>query len=196
MRGRCRHCKKRISIEYPLFELAALALTLGVYMKFGVSIYSVALFLSLSCLLVASALDIESMEVELGIFISGIIFALVWYFGSNGLGLSSIALLGWGILLAVFLPLVFYVVSHEKWMGLGDVIFALWAAALVGFPLSGVAMFCAFVSGAIFGIIIIVIGRRSAKVGIPFGPFIALGAIVALFWGNVILDTYLKIIGF
>ncbi len=196
MGGKCRHCHKKISIEYPLFEIASLALTLGVYLRFGISIFSVALFLSLSCLLVASALDIESMEVELGIFIAGIVFALIWYFGSNGLSLSSAALLGWAILLAVFLPLVFYLVSHEKWMGLGDAIFALWAAILVGFPLSGVAMFCAFVSGAIFGIIMIVMRKRDAKVGIPFGPFIALGAIIALFWGNIILDAYLKIIGF
>jgi len=196
MGGKCRHCHKKISIEYPLFEITSLALTLGVYLRFGISTFSVALFLSLSCLLVASALDIESMEVELGIFIAGIVFALIWYFGSNSLSLSSAALLGWAILLAVFLPLVFYFVSHEKWMGLGDAIFALWAAILVGFPLSGVAMFCAFVSGAIFGIIIIVTRKRDAKVGIPFGPFIALGAIIALFWGNVILDAYLKIIGF
>lgn len=196
LRGKCRHCKAKISLEYPLIELLSCFLVLAIYLKFSISFFSVMLFLSVSALLVASFLDARHMEVDLWLFIAGTIFGLIWFFSRFGLNSGALVSLVSGILVAIILPLAFYLVSRETWMGLGDILFALWTACILGFPGALAAIFIAFLSGAIFGIILLIIKGKISGIKVPFGPFIAFGAIVALFYGQQIVDFYLKLIGF
>lgn len=196
LQGKCRHCRGKISLEYPLIELLSGLLLLAIYLKFSISLFSVILALSISCLLVASFLDAKAMEVDLWLFIAGIVFGLAWYFGQSGFSSQVFILLAWGTLVATVLPLTFYLVSREKWMGLGDVFFALWAACILGFPEALVAIFIAFLSGAVFGIILLIVKGKISGIKVPFGPFVAFGAVAALLYGHQIVEFYLKLIGF
>jgi len=195
LRGRCRYCKKRISWEYPLFEILSLILAVFVYYKFGFSLASVVLFLSLSALLVCSFVDIQSQEVDLPLFIFGILTALFWALLRNGASPDAFKELFWAVAVAVVVPLGLYLISREKWMGLGDSFFALWVGLLSGFPQAALAIFLAFFLGAIFGIIALVIKGKRKTSRVAFGPFIGLGGIIALGWGQQIIDFYLSFIG-
>jgi leader peptidase (prepilin peptidase)/N-methyltransferase len=143
----------------------------------------------------AGFLDVESREVDLRVFIAGIALALIWQI----LRLSSwqdiiIVLLG-GVS-ALLIPAVFYLVSRERWMGLGDVFFAFWIGIVASYPASLIAVFSAFLLGGIFGIIVLIARGRKAERRIAFGPFLGIGGLIGLVWGQEILNFYLKLIGF
>jgi leader peptidase (prepilin peptidase)/N-methyltransferase len=193
--GRCRYCKKSISYHYPLIEILSVVLAVAIYLKSGLSISSVLVYLSMSLLLVASFLDIEAQEVPSSILIASVILALIANLMVNYDNIAMALLSG---LTCAFIPIILSVGSREKWMGYGDILFALSIGFLVGYPASIVSIFLAFLLGSIFGIIYLIISKRGIglKTKIAFGPFIALGGFVGYLVGQNLLSIYLKMIGF
>lgn len=85
------------------------------------------------------------------------------------------------------------IITRGKGMGGGDVKLGAFIGLGLGFPASLVAMMVAFLTGAIFSIIAIILGKKHFGQHIPFGPFLVIGALGALFWGEQIVDFYLKL---
>lgn len=197
LRGKCRYCKERISPLYPIIELITVGLAVFVYYYFGESWQSLVLFLSLCAIFLASISDIKSQEVDICIFIVGILIALTWRF-SLWCSVDTLYDVLLGGVASALLPFCLSVFSREKWMGYGDSFFAFWIGVLCGFPTGLIGIFLAFLLGSIFGIIILFrySGKTSAKMKVPFGPFIALGGIISLVYGSVILDNYLRLLGY
>ena len=113
--------------------------------------------------------------------------------GSNVLSFSQI---GWDILAgfvggAFFLLLVVF--SKGKAMGGGDIKLAVFMGLVLGLSKLAVALFLAFLTGAIVSLILIFVGKKRFGQTIAFGPFLVFGAYVALIWGQQILDWYLRI---
>ena len=79
-------------------------------------------------------------------------------------------------------------------MGWGDVKLALFMGLLLGWPRIIVALFTAFLTGAIAGIILVVTGKKGLKQTIPFGPFLIAGTGVGLIWGEKLVDVYLRMV--
>ena len=187
LRGRCRYCRKPISPYYPLLEILCAALAIIIWRYFTLSASSVFLFVSLSFLTLAALTDIEDQEVDAILFFIGIASAALYLVFSKNFTMFSL----WGALTYALIPFLLYLLSREKWMGLGDTFFGLWAGLLVGFPLSLPAVFLSFLLGALFGIIKLATGAKSNR--IAFGPFLALGAIITLIWSQWVLEFYLGI---
>lgn len=191
-RGRCRYCKKRISLEYPIIEILTALLALFVYSYFGLSAASVILFISLCLLLVSSVLDIESREVHFGLLIAGIISAFIFRLALEWSFPGALnALLGMTVFSII--PFGFSLISKERWMGFGDGFFALWLGAICGYPSSLVGIALAFLFGSFFGIIVMSVkrGGKGSNV-LPFGPFLSLAGLVALVYGEIVIAWYLK----
>jgi len=192
--GHCRYCRKPIGIEYPATELVSAMIALGVYLTLGLNAPSIILFLSLSLLIVAALNDFESQEVALPVFVCGIILALIFRLWGN-LNIAGVENLLLSVLVCAALPLCFAVLSREKWMGFGDIFFAVWMGIIISFPQSLLAIFIAFFAGALFGIIYLMAHGRKKENKIPFGPFLALGTVTGLFFGGNLLEIYLKVLG-
>lgn len=194
--GCCRYCKKRISLEYPIVEMITAIIALAIYNFFGISASSVLLYVSFCLLIVASAVDIDDQEVHQYLLIIGIAVSILYQIIQDP-QVKNLLLMAGGMLSAAFIPFVLYLVSREKWMGLGDSFFALWVGALCAYPRSLSAIMIAFISGALFGIIYLIIKKGSKKrVSVPFGPFIAFGGVASVFFGDFLIDSYLKLLGF
>jgi prepilin signal peptidase PulO-like enzyme (type II secretory pathway) len=193
--GKCRYCKKQISSHYPLIELISVVLALAIYLKSGISISSVLAYLSMSLLLVSSFLDIESQEVPISILIVSVVLALISSLVTNFDNFAMVILAG---LTCAFIPAVLSIISREKWMGYGDIFFALTVGFMVGYPASVVSIFLAFLLGSIFGIIYLFVSKKGLglKAKIAFGPFIALGGFIGYLIGQDLFSLYLKMIGF
>ncbi len=86
---------------------------------------------------------------------------------------------------------VLVLITRHKGMGMGDVKMAIQVGLTTGLPSVLVAMFVAFVGGGLVAISLLLVRRKRWKEGIPFGPFLALGAVVALFWGERLFTWYL-----
>jgi prepilin signal peptidase PulO-like enzyme (type II secretory pathway) len=219
--GRCRHCKKSISVAYPIVELLTGLLFVGVVWRVAVFYDAGAwTFLWISALWVAafsilfliSYIDIrlgivpDELAVLFGIFVIGIAAF------SAAAGVAPISLIGpfwtsWGfqfsawanafigavVGLAIFGGL--WLGTRGRGMGMGDVKLSAPLGFLFGWPGAIFVAMAAFIIGAVFGIAAIVAHRKTMKSAIPFGPFLALGAAVIFFAGVPLMAWYFGLMG-
>jgi leader peptidase (prepilin peptidase) / N-methyltransferase len=187
--GRCRQCDASIPVRYPVVELATALLVAASVLRFGLS--SEALVASFFCvvLVAISAIDIEYRIVPNRIVIPSAAIVLVaqtflqpspeWLIGA--LGASGFLLLA--------------ALVYPRGMGMGDVKLALLLGAMLGRSVA-VGLMIGFLAALVPAAILAVRhGSKARKIAIPFAPFLAFGAIVALFAGDAILDWYLGISG-
>lgn len=99
--------------------------------------------------------------------------------------------IGTGIVASLFFVFLI-IITKGKGMGWGDVKFVLFIGLVLGFPNGVIAIFLAFLLGAVFSVGLLIIGKKHFGQTIPFGPFLSLGAYIALLWGSQILNWYLN----
>ncbi|MBI2196757.1 prepilin peptidase [Candidatus Daviesbacteria bacterium] len=102
----------------------------------------------------------------------------------------------WGIFMGILIGGFFYgliIITRGKGMGGGDVKLGAFIGLMLGFPQALFALILAFLTGAVFSIGLIIFGKKHFGQTIPFGPFLVLGSLIMLYWGNQIVDWYLKL---
>jgi leader peptidase (prepilin peptidase) / N-methyltransferase len=184
LRGRCRHCHARIPFVYPAVELVTALLLAGCVFTFGLTAKAAIAAFFCTVLVAVSAIDLEHRIIPNRIVLPAAIIVLV---AATARDLSPewalAALAASGFLFAAAL-------AYPAGMGMGDVKLALLMGAALGRTVSValmVGMMCALVPGIV---LLARHGAKARKMGIPFGPFLAIGSVVALFWGHDILDAY------
>lgn len=202
LKGRCRYCQKPISWQYPLVELSTGLLLVSILWKSDFhNIYllqdsiQVCYLLLISCfLIVIFVYDLKHYIIPDKIIYPaiGVVFLyniLYSYFILHDSHFVVNTLLA-AILASVFF-LAIVLVSRGKWMGIGDIKLAFLMGLFLGLPNILVALFLAFLIGAIIGIGLIILGKKTLKSEVPFGPFLVTGTFMALFWGERIVNWYL-----
>ena len=187
LRGRCRHCAARIPLRYPLVELMTALLVSGSVLRFGLTLD--ALLASLFCvvLVAISAIDIEHRIVPNRIVIPAAAIVLVAQTALHPSPEWAIAALGASSFLFAA------VLAYPKGMGMGDVKLALLLGAMLGRSVA-VGLMIGFLAALVpAAVLALRHGPKARKIAIPFAPFLALGAVVALIAGPPILDWYLGI---
>lgn len=189
LRGRCRYCHKKISWQYPIVELLSGFLWVGIFYKFSLFVNIYYIFI-LSSLLVIAVYDAKYFIIPDRITYPAIV-ASVFYNGFQAFlfqdlkGYFLIPLLT-ALVAFSFFFLIFYF-SSGRAMGLGDAKLAILIAIFLGPLAAFIAFDLAFILGGIYGIILLMIGKKTLKSAISFGPFLVIGAITALFVSNFIL---------
>ncbi|MCP6718324.1 MAG: prepilin peptidase [Patescibacteria group bacterium] len=200
--GKCRYCKKPISIQYILVELATAGLFFFiVFQNIDLLLYgfSLAVFLKICFLFIVSCFLIIIFAYDLKHYIipDKVIFPLILVTGIfnfyTGYDVLNTIYSAFGASL-FFLFIV--LISKGTWMGMGDVKLAFFMGLFLGFPKIMVALFLAFFSGAVIGIILMISGKKTLKSEIPFGPFLIFGTFLALFFEYEIISFYLSLYGF
>lgn len=191
LRGRCRACRTHISWRYPALELTSGVLLASCVWHFGIS-WAAAASGAFAILLVAlMGIDLEHMILPDVLTVPGIAIGLLvqpllpW--GSYRDALIGAAA-GAGLLLAVIGA--WYLVRRELAMGFGDVKMLAMIGAFLGWQNMAVALLAAAFSGALVGLILIATARATGQTRLPFGVFLGLGGLVALFWGTRIVTAY------
>jgi leader peptidase (prepilin peptidase) / N-methyltransferase len=187
LRGRCRSCSAPISWRYPAVELATALLAAGSFWKFGVSWDAAIAAFFCAVLVVLSSIDIERRIVPNRIVLPAAAVVLV----AQTVVHPSVEWVAAGFGASLFLFLA--ALAYPKGMGMGDVKLAL----LLGFAV-GRNVPLALFAGMLFGVVpsLVLFARHGAaarKMGIPFAPFLALGAVLALFAGKPLLHAYLHL---
>ena len=192
LRGKCRYCRKPISLQYPLVELAAGLLFILIVFHFSSDLLFSFFYLIFSCfLIVIFVYDLKYYIIPDRVIYPAIVLAFLYQVIE---GTGSVARIGqYSVLSAVgaaafFLAIV--LLSRGRWMGVGDIKLAFLMGLLLGWPDILVALFLAFFIGAVVGLGLMVSGQKGLKSEIPFGPFLVTGTFLALFWGNELLDWY------
>lgn len=197
LRGACARCGRRLSLRYPLVELitgATFALLVGA--GDGTS-QTVTLFIVASLLIVLALIDLEQGVLPDQLTIGGAMVVLLYLVATGHSSLlTPYPLLNfdhwlWGGLVSVGLLGAIVFVTRGKGMGLGDVKLGLLIGLTLGGTAALVALWAAFVLGALVGIGLVLAGRaRWRGTQLPFGPFLALGWLLAVRWGDPIVAWY------
>jgi leader peptidase (prepilin peptidase)/N-methyltransferase len=189
--GRCRACRARISWRYPAVEAATSLFFAASFLRFGWSIATPVAVLFGCVMIVLAMIDFDHMILPDRITLPGIAvgLALQPWLPWGGLRQALIgAALGAGILLAVWGG--WYLIRREEGMGLGDVKMLALIGAFLGWKGVLVALFFGTLLGAITGLALMRWGPLDMRSKLPFGTFLALGGLIALFFGPAISDYY------
>jgi leader peptidase (prepilin peptidase)/N-methyltransferase len=185
LRGRCRTCGTGISWRYPAVELATALLVAACWWKFGVSWDAAIASFYCAVLVVLSAIDIDRRIVPNKIVLPAAAIVLV----AQTIVHPSLEWLLAGLGASLFLFLA--ALAYPRGMGMGDVKLALLLGFMVGRTVP-IALFLGMLSALIPSAALFARhGSKARKMAIPFAPFLALGGVLALFWGPAILDWYL-----
>ena len=193
LRGKCAGCGKRISPRYPLVELLTAVLSGFVAVHFGFSWNTAAALLFVWAMIALAFIDLDTFYLP-----DDITLPLLWaglLFNVNGgfVDLQSAvigAIAGYLSLWSVFWGFKF--ATGKEGMGYGD--FKLLAAigAWLGWKMLPVVIMLSSFVGAIIGISLIACARQERGSPIPFGPYLVLGGLIAMFWGDAIVKYYLQ----
>ncbi len=190
---------------YLIFSLSSLAFSRIANAEFLISkLFDLGyLWFVVSVLIVVFVTDLRYYIIPDKVVFPAIAVALLYNLFRNwdssfGFRLSDLRSLAtdsfWGPLIAGFFVSFFFlslvVVSHGRWMGMGDVKFAFLMGLLLGFPKIFVALFLAFLFGTIVGILLIAAKKKTMQSQLPFGTFLTLATFLGLFWGDPIFNWY------
>lgn len=194
--GRCRHCLQRISWRYPVVELIT-GLVYALIASVTAEYWSqLALTVVASLMIVLALIDLVQGILPDALTLGGTAFAVVVNLAlgsSNVLGGTTSAFDGWqwGILVGVGTLGGLVIITKGRGMGLGDVKLGALIGASLGGSATVLALWIAFLTGAIIGIGLVVTKRaRWRSTELPFGPYLAFGWLIAVSWGTPILAWY------
>ena len=204
LRGRCRWCKTAISPRYPIVEAVTGLLFLLVFWHFNYTIQTIGYAVFLSWLLSLSLIDLDTMTLPASLTKSGLVAGLVfqvivgWHDGQiSGIieqlifGVSGAVL---GIWLLETIRIIGTLILQQEAMGDGDGKLLATIGAWLGWKLVLISSFLACAAGAIIGGGAMLFGILGRKQPMPFGPFLALGGAIALFYGHEIVASYLSLL--
>jgi len=200
--GKCKKCKKKISWQYPLVELFTGLIFLLIFVFFGqnwrfpYTVYTYFLFIVSCFLIIIFVYDLKHCLVAdkiiyPAIFLSFLFDVYVLIITKN-LQVFIYSIIAAVIAGGFFLVLV--LISKEKWMGKGDVLIGILMGLILGLSQTVVALFLAFLIGAVIATILLITKKKKMKSEIPFGPFLVFGTMISIFWGNILLTWYLNLL--
>lgn len=204
LRGRCRYCHAPISVQYPLVEGITALGSLLLFFKYGPSITYLFYFLFVAVLIAITVIDLYHQIIPDVISLPGIVIGLFGALATSLLDTPSMAISQitfWTSLIGVISGggSLFLVATVYQWlfkregMGGGDVKLLAMIGAFLGWKAVILTIFLSSFIGSIIGITVILIKGKDFKYAIPFGPFLATGAVIALFWGEALIRWYLYI---
>lgn len=202
LRGRCRYCQKPISWQYPVVEVITACLFMAGYLL----IYSTqnsfppvtaGFIFGFYILAIGSLITIffhDLYEMYISDYLS-------YFFIAAALGFSLLYYGDWQLTLMgafiITLPIALIVYpSHGKWMGEGDVKLALGLGIFTAYQGAVLTLVMSFLLGGFFGAIALMTKKARLKSAIPFAPFLIIGALISIFYGDKIINWYLSLLGY
>ena len=204
LRGRCRSCRLPIAARYPIVEFSCACLFVSVYKLFGSSWATPGYWLFVCWLLVLALIDLDTMTLPNSLTASGLVIGWLFQGWMSYLAEPALVHVVGGVAAAVgasifglwLFDLIGIAGSQafgKAAMGGGDSKLAAMMAAWLGWPGLLLATFLAAAMGAVIGGSAMAIGWLGPRQHIPFGPYLALGAMLSLFYGRTLIAAYLSI---
>ena len=196
--GKCRNCKAPYSMRYPIVELLTGLMALAVAMKFGFTLESLIYFVFICTLLVVTFIDIDHQIIPDVISLPGIpIFFLAAFALPSATFIDTLVNSGLGVLIGggslLLVGWLYMIIAKKEGMGGGDIKLLAMMGALIGWK--GI-LFTVFVSsavGSVVGLAVMMRTRKGMKLAIPFGPFLSIGAITYIFFGQALMRWYFNL---
>lgn len=191
LQGRCRDCGRPISIQYPVVEAVTAVGSLFLFLRYGVSLSYLFYFAFFSAMVVVTVIDLYHQIIPDVISLPGIAVGLL-----GALVIPEITF--WDSVIGFLLGggSLFLVATGYQWlfkregMGGGDVKLLAMIGAFLGWKAVILTILLSSLLGSVIGIGVMLVKGKDLKYAIPFGPFLAAGAVIALAWGQRIIRWY------
>ena len=193
LKGKCRFCQTSISIRYPLVEMMAGLFALGVYLKFGATLEALITYAFIAALIVVLYIDIDHYIIPDSITLPGILVGLAASFFMNKMNyLDSLLgiLIGGGTLWLVAFS--YQLLTKKEGMGGGDIKLLAMIGAFIGWKGVLLTIFLSSLIGTLANIPGMLLSKKFFNYKLPFGPFIAVAAIIDVFFGEAIISLYVN----
>ena len=191
LKGKCKNCGTRISIQYPIVEIFTGLISLLVAWHFGVTVQTLAALFFSWCLIAASGIDISHKLLPDNITLPLLWLGILLSFFDVFVDLESSvigAMAGYMSLWSVFM--VFKIITGKEGMGYGDFKLLAVLGAWAGWKLIFIIILTSSVVGAVVGISMIVLKHNDRETQIPFGPYLAGAGWLTLLWGGQLSEFY------
>ena len=193
LRGKCRACKTNISLRYPLVELMSGLFAFSIYLKFGASLDALITYCFLAALITVIYIDIDHWIIPDSITLPGILVGLAASFFIHKISfVDSVlgVLIGGGTLWIVAFG--YQLLMKKEGMGGGDIKLLAMIGAFIGWKGVLLTIFLSSLIGTIANIPGMLLSKKFFNYKLPFGPFIAIAAIVDVFFGQEIIALYVN----
>lgn len=188
LRGRCRYCKKPISWQYPLVELATATAFLLIYLQ--LTTYNLFLFAFACFLIVIFVYDLKHYLILDKVVFPAAVLAAVYQYQQGRLDEAVIG----ALLLSGFFAFL-YLISCGRYIGAGDIKLGIFLGLLVPFPETIALFLLAYFSGALVSLPLLFAKRKSMQDRLPFGTFLTFAAFISMVWGAELISWYFSLIG-
>lgn len=199
LRGKCRYCDKKLSYQYVLVEIATALLFLAIFVFLGGErfsqtfdagvLFSLLMYAAFASLfIVIFVYDLKHYEILNKVLLFGCVLWVVGLFiFPVSIESAVIGAFSYG-----FFMLLLFVLSSGKWIGGGDVKLAFLIGAIVGFPGVLATFFLTYIGGALVALILLVVSKKKLGDKIPFGTFMAAGAVLSFFIADAMIKWYVQ----
>lgn len=188
LKGRCRHCEVRIPPGYLIVELVTGTAFALIFLQHGLTFQTPSYSIFASLLIIAAGIDYHHGIIPNLIVTIGLVIALPFILLTDVVGTSAAVIglaVSGGLMLAVLL-------ISRGGMGMGDVKLTAMIGLYLGLPRTMLGLFLAFAVGALAGITLVMLNKKTRQDSIAFGPYLAGGALISLLWGESLLDLYAR----
>ena len=192
LRGRCRHCGRSISWQYPAVEGLTGLLSLFLYIRYGLSFQYLFMLAFVALLVAISFIDVRHQIIPDILSLPGILMGLgISLFWAHGFWLDSLigSAAGGGALLSVAYG--YEKLTGREGIGGGDIKLMAMIGAWVGWRALPLILLISSLTGAVIGTLFLLWAGKGYRARIPFGPFLSLAAVLHILWGNQLTRWYL-----
>lgn len=194
LRGKCRHCKVSFSWRYPLVELLMASVFAGLFLYLGWSFFLIEALVFAFGLVTASFIDFDHMILPDVFTLSGIVIGLLGAAVNPERSLVDAILgvvVGGGFLWAI--SAIYFLLRKQEGMGGGDIKLLAWIGAVLGWQSIPFVILTSSLIGTIVGFIVMSRTKGGMQTAIPFGPYLALGALFFIFGGSELGKAYIRL---
>ncbi|NFQ08110.1 A24 family peptidase [Clostridium sp. CMCC3677] len=192
LKGKCRYCKEKISIIYPLVEILNSILYIIIFLNYGLSLEFFKYSILSSLLIVIGMIDYKTQDIYTSTIIFGVISSVIFIIIDYLVNKNAISTYILGGIIG-FLALGIIVII-TKGMGIGDAEITLVCGLFLGIKGVIVTLFLGIIIGGIVAVIILALKLKDAKDSMAFGPCLSIGAIMYMLWGDMIINIYFRIV--
>ena len=193
LRGRCRNCRNSISWRYPAVEIASGILFALAYLRFESGFGLASALVLLAGLVAITAIDLDHQIIPDVLSVPGIALGLLFSVAPGGIGWADSllgVLVGGGVFVVIIVAST--LVIGQAGMGVGDIKLGAMLGAFLGWKLALLSILLSMLLGGPLAGTLLATGRKGRKDPIPFGPLLALGGLISLFWGDAVLAWYFR----
>ncbi len=193
LRGKCAGCKSPISFRYPFVEVLTGLAAVALFYRFGPDVRILIPFLFLAALIVITFIDLDRKIILDVITLPGVVVGFIasFFMPTPGVVSSIIGIVaGGGILMGIAMG--YHYITGKEGMGGGDIKFLAMIGAFIGWKGVLFTLFTSSIFGALAGVLVMVVFSRNTKYALPFGPFLAIGAVLYLFYGDALIGWYVQ----